>query len=130
MSVEENKALIQRFVEGSVSQTLQGDAGTMRDYLTPDFVFHNPVVASSEHHHDKLDQETLAFAEVLPGHGITVDHIIAENDMVAIHFKLRPPSEDEIGAGGTVHYRITDGKIAELWYYSSIGETLQNELPV
>ncbi|MDQ6617453.1 MAG: nuclear transport factor 2 family protein [Actinomycetota bacterium] len=124
MPAEENKDLVRRFLQGPVVQSLQGDPESVRAYLTPDFVFHSPVVSSAGHHHDRLVQEASAFGGMLPNHGVTVDHILAEDDMVAAHFTFRQAEDAEIGAQGIAHYRLRDGKISELWYYSSVGAKL------
>ena len=129
VSLEENKALVRRFFD-HINEVLQGDPEVVRQYLAPDFVYHTAMVSSDEHHHDRLVNEGAAFSELLPSHGIEIDHMLADDELVAVHFTLRPSDDDDVTGQGIAHYRITDGKISELWIYSTIEHKIRTAASV
>ncbi len=119
MDLEANKALVRRYIElwGTSNPVLA------QEILAADFVDHT-------HPHQEPDpeavtQEATSLREAFPDMRITIEHLLAERDLVAFYFTLRgthlgafagcPPTGKEVVLTGADFIRIADGKIAELW---------------
>ena len=119
MDTEANKALVSRYLElWSTSNPVNA-----KEILAADFVDHT-------HPHQKpgpeaVAQEATSFREAFPDVQVTIEHMLAERDMVAFYFTVRgthlgtfadcPPTSKEVVLTGADFIRIADGKIAELW---------------
>ena len=115
MSLEENKAIVRRWIEAYNKRNLDFD-----EFIAPDYVDHT----------NKVDREGLKqlFAmglNAFPDWYETIEDIIAEGDRVWVRitytgthkdefFGLAPTS-NKITTKGVDIYRIVNGKLAEYW---------------
>lgn len=103
-------------VTEAVSRFAAGDIAGFTELLSEDFVSHNPRVA-----HDPATQPgRRAFADYLSGPGsahlrdatVTVRHLLADADLVAVHTHVATPQGDL----ATVDlFRVDGGVIVEHW---------------
>jgi steroid delta-isomerase-like uncharacterized protein len=116
---ENNKAIAQRFFDEIFNQ---GKFQVFDELCAPDFVNHGL------HRNSSLrDDQAAARQEkqLLPDLHMTVDMMIAENDLVTVLWTARgtntggagafPPTGAKIELRGTTIWRISDGKIREEW---------------
>lgn len=116
-STEENKALVNRFIEGINRQ----DWESVRGLLDEELVIHGEGVTSVD---DFIDRHQ-GFYAAFPDQTITVEDIIAEDDRVAYRttvtgthegeFQGIPPTGEEIKVEGISIVRIEGGELAEFW---------------
>jgi len=139
MSTEENKQVVIRFVQEALLEVAGGNLEHIREFLTPDVVYHNPLTPPSDDHHDRLHNEATAYGAALADLEVEIDHIIAEGDLVAVHQRFSgrhhqsfphaagalEPTGEGLSAGGLALYRIRDGKIAEVWFYTNLYDALR-----
>lgn len=122
MSAEENKAIMIRFFDEAVNQ---GNVALIDEVFSPIFVNHDPAFGTApdrEGAREYLKQLLTAFPDL---HG-TIDHIIAEDDMVVIHASAQgthqgslmgvAPTSKRIEMGSVTIRRMVDGKVVERWY--------------
>lgn len=115
-----NKALIQRYVEAWNT----GNLALMDEILAPNVVCRFYGLAEV-HGREVFKQMAPAFAAAFSESWFTIDTIIAEGDLMAIHSSWRGTHQGEylgIAATGkqvtetlTRFYRIAEGKIVEMW---------------
>ena len=118
MTIEENKALVRRFVEEFWNQ---GNTAIADELMAPDAEIHMPTG-------ETLDLEGLkgfnvAFRASFPDWHSTFEELVAEGDRVAERWTGRgthrgelwgiPPTGKRVEAPGSVFYRIAGGKIVE-----------------
>ena len=118
MSTEENKALVERFVEEFWNE---GNLSTADELMVPDAQIHLPTG-------DVVDVDGLkGFAGVFrgsfPDWHSTFEELVAEGDRVAERWTGRgthrgqlqgiPPTGKRVEVPGSVFYRIVGGKIVE-----------------
>ncbi len=118
MSVEQNKALMQRWA----AAMNDGDWAALDDVLAAAFVYTNPSV-SSVHTRDEFKQLMVAMRTGFPPGRWTVDDIVGEGDKVAGRLTFRgvhsapyrgvPPTGREITMENLVISRIAGGKVVE-----------------
>jgi steroid delta-isomerase-like uncharacterized protein len=118
MSAEENKALVERFVEEFWNE---GNLSTADELMAPDAQIHLPAG-------EVVDVEGLqgfagAFRGSFPDWHSTFEELVAEGDRVAERWTGRgthrgelqgiPPTGKRVEVPGSVFYRIVEGKIVE-----------------
>jgi steroid delta-isomerase-like uncharacterized protein len=118
MSAEENKAIVERFVEEFWNE---GNLSTADEQMAPDAQIHLPTG-------DVVDVDGLkgfagAFRESFPDWHSTFEELVAEGDRVAERWTGRgthrgelmgiPPTGKRVEVPGSVFYRIVEGKIVE-----------------
>lgn len=121
MSVEENKALIQKQAEALNAGRL--DAGL--ELWADDLVFNGHPISPQT-----IAQLRAPLWEAVPDVRFTMEQLVAEGDWVAVRWTMRGthtgdfahPTFGTAPASGRAiemlyldHYRIVDGKIAEAW---------------
>jgi predicted ester cyclase len=135
MTVEENKDLVRRYVEEGVIKVAQGDMAAIHEFLADDFVNHTPLLhdlqAKGTEHMATNIQEA---GNALPDMRLTADIILAEGDVVAVHYTAGgthtgtaqhrhidqiQPSGQEVQMSGLAIYRVRDGKLTEMWNYDN-----------
>lgn len=107
-----NKALVEEaFQRLFVERRVFDEAD---NYLAADFIEHNPtagngVTALKAFFKDLVKQN--------PNFSIEAKRVIAENDLVFVHFHMRNDAKDpkDRGVAGVDIFRIEHGKIAEHW---------------
>lgn len=119
---EENKALVTRFGEALNAR----DFVTVQQLLTSDFVRHSQAtpdlgVANAAQFVDYLKAD----ASVFPDARQTLEHLVAEGDLVAFWIRYEGTQEGQMGPFPPSHkrmrldssglFRVRDGKLAELW---------------
>ena len=120
MSIEENKSIVRRFFEVGPSK---GDLDAANELLAPGFVLHVPLPCSPGVR--GMDEVVSACRAAFQGLDVTVEDMVAEDDMVAARFTARgvhngafmglPPTGKPITMTGMEIFRLERGKIAELW---------------
>lgn len=116
---EENKQLARRIPQEVVNQ---GQIDLLDDLLAKDFVGH---YRGRRYDREAFKQYIAARKEAFPDLSVTVEHIVAEENMVAQHvtiqgtheggYKGAEPTETEIDVSNMVFSRIEAGKIIERW---------------
>src|SRR5215208_6000640 len=135
MSVEENKALVRRFLEAHA----KGDLDTLEKMLAPDFVDHNLIPDQQPGREGYLG----AFTEYQAAYSHTryvIEKQVAEGDEVVTSFTVRAthdrgeymgiaPTGNEFKALLVLIHRIVGGKIAEEWSQGSgLAELMEQRL--
>jgi steroid delta-isomerase-like uncharacterized protein len=120
MSTEENKALVERFVEMFWNE---GNLSTADELMAPDAQIHLPT--GDVVNPDEAKGFAAMWRESFPDWHSTFEELVAEGDRVAERWTGRgvhrgelmgiPPTGRRVEAPGSVFYRIVDGKIVELW---------------
>ncbi len=108
MSIEHNKELVMRFLNEFM---IAHKVDVLDDLLGPTYKQHNPGLGHGKAELIKFFQD---FWEIHPWPGYYLKRIIAENDLVAIHYHFQP-DPDEAGYAIVDIFRIEDGKLAEHW---------------
>src|SRR6187200_280831 len=94
MSGEENKELIQRYIQ-AVDDNLTSDWGVIDDYLAEDFVAHNPPAPGVSLDREGMKQTAELFRVATPGrHEIRMQ--VAEGDLVVSHIVGRGTHEGDL----------------------------------
>jgi steroid delta-isomerase-like uncharacterized protein len=120
MSFEENKTLVRRWIE--LWDT--GNLSEIGDFVTKDYVRHDPN--TPEVRGSDAEQQLVAmYIAAFPDLRFTIEHLVAEGDMVLARLIARgthrgelkgiPPTGKQIEVAAMELYRLTDGKIAEQW---------------
>ena len=133
MSVEENKALVRRFLE----EQFRGNLDVIDELLTPDFVDRGLLPGQGPTREDYKRSVT----EILDAFSImsfTIEEQIAEGDTVVTKYTERsvikgeflgvPPSGTEENFEGIYIHRISDGKITQEWSQANTLHTTLDRL--
>ncbi len=128
MSIEENKAIVRRFVEEVWNK---GDLTVIDDLFATNYVNHDP------NRPEVLDPESYKQWVVISRTGfpdlhVTIEEMIAEGDKVATRWTYRgthkgelreiPPTGRQVTVTGINIARIAGGKIEECWWnYDALG---------
>lgn len=128
MSIDENKALVHRWVEEVWNR---GNLDLLEELYAPAWVGHFPqdtdVTGAAGHR-----QLGRAFQAAFPDAHYTVEDLVAEGDRVASRYTMRathrgelggiPPTGRAVALTGINIHRIAGGKIAEQWaQYDMLG---------
>jgi steroid delta-isomerase-like uncharacterized protein len=123
MSVEQNKAVVRRFV----NEVLSGhDLAVLDAILRDDFVDHDPGnIPGEQVGIEGAKQDVTAFVTGLPDMRVSIDDLIGEGDYVTLRGVLEGTHQGELfgipATGKTIQvsamqmYRLVDGRIAEAW---------------
>ena len=116
MSLEENKAVVRRFIEAYNNRNL----GLIDDFVAPDYVDHTNKVGR-----EGLKQLFAMGLNAFPDWHETIEDIIAEGDKVWVRlaytgthkggFMGLAPTGKKITSKAVDIYRIVNGKLAEYW---------------
>ena len=117
MSLEENKAIVRRFIEAYNTQNLD----LWDDLVAPDYIDHILQVEGLEN----LKQNYSDFFKGFPDTHSTIEDIIAEGDKVCLRYTNTgthtgkyqglAPTGKKFKTKSVEIYRIVDGKIVEGW---------------
>jgi serine phosphatase RsbU (regulator of sigma subunit)/predicted ester cyclase len=136
VSVDENKAIVRRFLE----EQTRGNLDVIDELLSPDFVDHSLLPGQGPNREDfkRSVSEILAAFSITD---FTIEEQIAEGDMVVTKYTERsvirgefaglPATGTEENFEGIYIHRVSDGKIIEEWSQAntlhSTLERLENE---
>lgn len=131
---ERNKRLVLRMNDVIWNK---GDVDRFGEFVSPDCVRHFLPDGSELRGIDSLLEEVREHREAFPDWGEHIQHVVAEGDLVAIHFVStgtnegswlgEPPTGRRIRIHEMSIFRIEDGKIVEQWLLPDIG-SLQRQL--
>lgn len=97
MSVEENKALVRRFIEHGFQEAMQGNVDVIHQYFADHFHDHTPLHAE----HSGVQGVKGAFADASQASANTrmeVVHIAGEGDLVFVHWRVTGTHEEQYQA--------------------------------
>jgi steroid delta-isomerase-like uncharacterized protein len=130
MSLEDNKALVRRSIEGEN----RADLGMVEDCYATNYVHHdpdNPAVRDWL----GLKQSFLGYFGAFPDGHVVIDDLIAEGDKVVKRWTSRGTHQGEfagiqatgkqVSFTGTTTYRVAGGKIVEAWWSYDLFGMLQ-----
>jgi steroid delta-isomerase-like uncharacterized protein len=136
MSVEENKAIIRRWLEAEYLRGIQEDESpeveleqTVRravaETFAPECVLHSP---EGDVTREEYIQASIRFFSTMPDYSCTIEDTISEGDSVAMRIIMRGTRQDtDLGIPATgkkleiraaVIFHFADGKVVEAWRYS------------
>lgn len=120
MSVEENKALVRRYMEESFNQ---GNISVIDQLVSSDFVYHQS--AGRDLSTEAYKKMAIMTQNAFPDGHMEMDDLFAEGDKVACRFTVIgthtgeyqgiPPTGKKITFQAINIFRVADGKIAEIW---------------
>ena len=115
MSLEENKAIVRRWIESYNRRNLDFDT-----FIAPDYIDHTNKV-----NREGLKQLFAVGLEAFPDWHETIEDIVAEEDKVWVHLTYTgthkneffglAPTGNKITSKSVDIYRIANGKLAEYW---------------
>ncbi len=118
---EENKALIQRFVEEAFNR---GNLDVADEIYAPNFISHEPT-GPEERSPEYVKQFVNTYRTAFPDGHTTIENLIAEGDEVAYRWTFRgthqgelmgiTPTGKEVTITGITIDSISGGRIAEEW---------------
>jgi steroid delta-isomerase-like uncharacterized protein len=120
---EKNQALVIRYHEDIFQK---GDLEVADEILSPDFVIHNPVLPKElRNGPEGTKKYASAIIAAVPDRKIVHDDTFAKGDKVLIRWTTsgtntgplfgNPPTDKAIVVTGFDLFRISNGKITELW---------------
>ncbi|MHB8574199.1 MAG: ester cyclase [Dehalococcoidia bacterium] len=122
MSEEANKALVRRYVEELINR---GDIDVAEAIFAADFITHPPHGGALARSPQSFAQNVVQLRIAFPDWHARIEHVIAEGDMVADRVWITathtgsvrgiPASGRPLAFAGIHHWRVADGKLAELW---------------
>jgi len=132
MSLDENKAVVQRILSEFWHG---GNVAVLDELLASDCINHeqsNPELRGKEACKQWANDVWLANRQGFPDFDITVEDIVAEGDKVVKRFVFQgthsgefagiPPSGKRVTMRGITLYRLTRGKVSEIyWNYDVFG---------
>jgi len=83
MSAEQNKSIVTRWVEGGWNQ---GNLGLVDQLYAPNYTLHDPTVPMPIENGEAFKQFVGWYRTVFPDLHFTIEHIVAEGDLVAWRF--------------------------------------------
>ena len=124
MSTEDNKALVQKWVDEVLNTGDVSERSPAYDLVATDFVGHFPSLPPI-HGLEAFRQFGASYFTAFPDLGITPEELIAEGDKVTMRYSWRgthkgelmgiPATGKQVTASGISILRIANGKIAEQW---------------
>jgi steroid delta-isomerase-like uncharacterized protein len=128
MAIEDNKALVRRFIREIFEQ---GHLEAVEELCADDFIGHTWGNADKE----DLKQAMGRVAKGLADAHFTIDDMIAEDDQVAVRVTASARQVGEfmgMPAGGRTYeigemhiFRIRDGKVVEHWHQFDVPEMMK-----
>jgi steroid delta-isomerase-like uncharacterized protein len=119
VSVEENKAIAQRFAQAWTA----GNLDIVDELAAPEFIASYPIPPEPMRGAEQFKTFLTALFAGLPDAAVTVDEILAEGDKVACRWTMRgthrgtlfdiPATGRSVQISGFTFYRIVDGKVIE-----------------
>jgi steroid delta-isomerase-like uncharacterized protein len=120
VTLEENKALVRRFVQEVWGE---GNLDVIDELVAPDFCVYYPLMRETVHGPEAFKQVITRIHAGLSDVECVSEDVIAEGDQVVVRWTLRgthageiqgvPPTGKQLALTGIGIYRLADGKIAE-----------------
>lgn len=110
-TASDNKAMVlafmkMLFVDHKVDQAID-------TYVDPDYIQHNPMAATGS---EAIRTFFKGFYTNAPGATIEIKRVLADGDLVAVHYKANFTGKpDDRGLAVVDIFRIANGKIVEHW---------------
>ncbi len=137
MSVEENKALVRRYIEQGYQEAMQGNLDVVHQYFADHYHAHRPFHPEHTGVHG-VKEGSADIGRAYPDLRMEVVHIAAEGDLVFVHWRgtgtheeqhqvvkhlsdIEPSGEEETLSGIQL-FRIEGGKFVEGWHYHNLLE--------
>jgi steroid delta-isomerase-like uncharacterized protein len=120
MSAEQNKSIVQRWVEGGWNQ---GNLALVDELYTADYMIHDPTTPNFPGGHAAFKQFVTTLRIGFPDIHVTIEDMMAEADKVVWRWRITgthsgtlmgiPPTGRPINITGIVISRFANGKWAE-----------------
>ena len=137
MSVEDNKALVRRFLESGYQEAMRGNLDVVHQYFADHYHDHTPM-HPEESGVQGVKELVADTGQATPDVRMEVMDIAADGDIVFVHWRatgthkrqhqvvkhvrdVDPPGEEGT-ASGIILYRIEGGKFVESWNYHNLLE--------
>ena len=130
MSIEQNKAVVQQVFDAVNS----GDLNRLGDLVTDDIAVHTPI-SGIEPGREGFRQFIGLYLSAFPEQHVEIHELVAEGDRVlarhthhVIHggeFAGLPPTGKQATVDGLELFRVSDGRIAEMWHHDDLLGLLQ-----
>jgi C-1 hydroxylase len=137
MSMEENKALVRRFLERGYQEAMRGNLDVVHQYFADHYHDHTPL-HPEESGMQGVKELVADTGQATPDVRMEVAHIAADGDRAFVHWRatgthegqhqvtkhvrdIDPPGEEGT-ASGIILYRIEEGKFVESWNYHNLLE--------
>ena len=118
MSSEQNKALVRRMFAAFDA----GDVAAVPDIFDPSWINHDPALPPLSGH-DGARQLISMFTQAFPDFTTTIEHIVAEGDLVAARlthagthqgeFMGIPPTDRRVATSSSGFFHIAGGRVVE-----------------
>jgi len=122
MTSTRNKQIVEEFITALFTDR---DQTAVDRYLDPDFINHDPPLPGAPDGPDGMRQAAELFRHAFPDWRSDVQHMIAEDDLVAEHFVAHgthhgsvmgeTPTGHDVVLRGVNIFRIAQDKIVERW---------------
>lgn len=122
MSIEENKAVIQRFIEEAFNR---GSLNVVDEVYAPRFFSQDPTTAEGERSPEDAKQIVNTYRSAFPDGNTNIENLVAEGDKVAYRWTYRgtqlgelmsiAPTERQVTITGITINHISAGRIEEEW---------------
>jgi steroid delta-isomerase-like uncharacterized protein len=123
MSVEQNKAVIRRYIEVGWST---GDMSAVAEAVAPEYRRHQPNMVMPVESEKELEQLIEMYRAGIPDLDIKVQHIVAEGDWVVTRALCTgthtgelagiPPTGKSLAVTASDIFQMADGKVVESWH--------------
>jgi predicted ester cyclase len=123
MSVEENKAIIRRYIEIGWSK---GDMDVVGESAAPTYVRHQPNMAIAVESSEALKTLIGIYRAGVPDLNITVEHLVAEGDWVSTRVRCTgthtgelagiPPTGRNVDFTASDIFKMSGGRIVASWH--------------
>jgi steroid delta-isomerase-like uncharacterized protein len=119
---EENKALIQRFVEEAFNK---GNVDVANEVYASTFIAHDPTIPEGQGSPEQVKQFVNTYLGAFPDGHTTVEDLISDGEKVAYRWTFRgthqgellgiPPTGKQVTITGITINRVSQGKVEEQW---------------
>ncbi len=119
---ERNKEIVERFVREVVNE---GDYEVVDELFAPEYVRHDPTLPEEKRGPEGFTETVELWRTGFPDVEMTIDEIVAEDDLVAFRatetgthegeFMGVEPTGRRVELTGNVMHRLKDGKLVETW---------------
>jgi steroid delta-isomerase-like uncharacterized protein len=119
---EDNKALIQRFVEEAFNK---GNVDVANEVYAPTFIAHDPTIPEGQGSPEQVKQFVNTYLSAFPDGHTTVEDLISDGEKVAYRWTFRGthqgelmgilPTGKQVTITGITINRVSRGKVEEQW---------------